>query len=92
MIQWLSNAPATFNRRVMHIFRHPRAYAHTYFGDIFCHGRAEQGRSNVDNHIDHLRAVLECMRTNKLYANASEGIFGADDNPVLGGSIRGSSK
>uniref|UniRef100_A0AAV1TUW6 Reverse transcriptase/retrotransposon-derived protein RNase H-like domain-containing protein n=1 Tax=Peronospora matthiolae TaxID=2874970 RepID=A0AAV1TUW6_9STRA len=42
------------------------------------------GRSDVDNHIDHLRAVLECMRTNKLYANASKCIFGAEEIPFLG--------
>jgi hypothetical protein len=38
----------------------------------------------VENHIDHFRAVLECMRTNKLYANASKCIFGAEEIPFLG--------
>ena len=38
----------------------------------------------MDNHIDHLRAVLECMRTNKLYANASKCIFGAEEILFLG--------
>ena len=51
----------------------------TYFDDIFVHSRATNGRSGVDNHIDHLRAVLECMRTNKLYANESKCIFGAEE-------------
>ena len=37
--------------------------------------------------IDHLRAVLEYMRTNKLYANASKCIFGAEEIPFLGCSI-----
>ena len=71
MPQELSNAPATFSRPVTHLFRPHRAYAQTYFDDIFVHSRAEQGRSDVDNHIDHLRAVLGCMRTNQLYDNAS---------------------
>ena len=71
MPQGLSNAPATFNRLVTQLFRPHRGYAQTYFDDIFVHSRAANGRSDVDNHIDHLRAVLECMRTNKLYANAS---------------------
>ena len=75
----LSNAPATFNRLVTQLFRPHRGYARTYFDDIFVHSRAEQGRSAVDNHIDHLRAVLGCMRTNKLYANASKCIYGADE-------------
>ena len=39
------------------------------------------GRSDVDIHIDQLRSVIECMRTNKLYANASKLIFGAEYIP-----------
>ena len=84
MPQGLSNAPATFNRLVTQLFRPHRGYAQTYFDDIFVHSRAEHDRSDVDNHIDHLRAVLECMRTNKLYANASKCIFGAEEIPFLG--------
>ena len=79
-----SNAPATFNRLVTQLFRPHRVYAQTYFDDIFVHSRAEQGRSDVDNHIDHLRAVLECMHPNKLFDNGSKGIFGADEIPFLG--------
>ena len=78
MPQGLSNAPATFNRLVTQLFRPHRGYAQTNFDDIFVRSRAMNGRSDVDNHIDHLRAVLECMRTNKLYANASKCIFGAE--------------
>ena len=78
-VQGLSDAPATFNRLVMQLFRPHRDYAQSYFDDIFVHSRAEQGRSDVANHIIHLRAVLECMRTNNLYANASKCIFGAEE-------------
>ena len=74
--------PATFNRLVTQLFR-PH-YAQKYFDDTFVHSRAEQGRSDVYNHINHLRAVLECMRTNKLYADASKCIFVADEIPFLG--------
>jgi hypothetical protein len=84
MPQGLSNAPATFNRLVTQLFRPHRGYAQTYFDDIFVHSRAMNGRSDVDNHIGHLRAVLECMRTHKLYANASKCIFGAEEIPFLG--------
>ena len=83
MPQGLSNAPATFNRLVTQLFKLHRGYAQTYFDDIFVHIRATNGRSDVDNHIDHLREVIECMRTNKLYANASECIFGAEEIPFL---------
>ena len=82
--QGMSNYPATFNPLVMQLFRPHRDYAQTYFGDIFVHSRAEQGRSDVDNHIGHLRAVLECICTNKLYANASKFILGAEEIPFLG--------
>ncbi|CAI5738812.1 unnamed protein product [Peronospora farinosa] len=84
MPQGLSNAPATFNRLVTQLFRPHRSYAQTYFDDIFVHSRAEHGRSDIENHIVHLRAVLECMHTNKLYANASKCIFGAEEIPFLG--------
>ena len=53
MPQGLSNAPATFNRLVTQLFRLHWDYAQTYFDDIFVHSRAEQGRSDVDNHIGH---------------------------------------
>ncbi|KAG4038431.1 hypothetical protein PC123_g26006 [Phytophthora cactorum] len=45
MPQGLSNAPATFNRLVTQLFRPHRAYAQTYFDDIFVHSRAEHGAS-----------------------------------------------
>ena len=83
MPQGLSNALATFNRLVTQLFHPHRAYAQICFDDIFVDRRAGQDRSDADNHIDHLRAVLECMRTNKLYANASKCIFGADRNPIF---------
>ena len=84
MPQGLSNAPATFNRLVTQLFRAHRAYAQTYFDDIFVHSQAEEGKTDVEAHIEHLRAVLECMRTNKLYANADKCVFGAEEIPFLG--------
>ncbi|CAI5739856.1 unnamed protein product [Peronospora farinosa] len=44
--------------------------------------RAEHGRSDIENHIVHLRAVFECMRTNKLFANLSKCIFGAEEKDL----------
>ena len=83
-VKGLSNALATFNCLVKQLFRPHRDYEQTYFDDIFVHSRAKQDRSDVYNHINHLRAVLECMCTNKLYANASKYIFGAEKIPLLG--------
>ena len=87
MPQGLSNAPATFNRLVTQLFRPHRRYAQTYFDDICVYSRAEHGRSDIDNHIVYLRVVLKCMRTNKLYANASKCIFGAEEIPFSGASL-----
>ncbi|KAG3231266.1 hypothetical protein PI124_g23639 [Phytophthora idaei] len=83
MPQGLSNAPATFNRLVTQLFRPHRAYAQTYFYDIFVRSRAEHGKSDVET-LEHLRAELECMRTNKLYGNLDKCVFGAVEIPFLG--------
>ncbi|KAG3116454.1 hypothetical protein PI125_g4656 [Phytophthora idaei] len=88
MPQGLSNAPATFNRLVTQLFRPHRAYAQTYFDDIFVHSRAEHGKYDVENHVEHLRAVLECMRTSKLYGNFGKCVFGAEEIPFLGCFIK----
>ena len=54
MPQGLSNSPAAFNHLVTQLFRPHRGYAQTYFDDIFVHSRATNGRTDVDNYIDHL--------------------------------------
>ncbi|KAE9025728.1 hypothetical protein PR001_g12347 [Phytophthora rubi] len=80
----LKNAPATFNRMVSHVLRPLRAFAPSYFDDIFVHSRAEDGLSAVDVHLRHLRKVFEKMRENKLYANLKKCVFCAPEIPVLG--------
>ncbi|KAF1327941.1 Pol protein, partial [Globisporangium splendens] len=84
MPQGLKNAPATFNRLVTHLLRPHRAYAPSYFDDIFVHSRAEEGLSAVDVHKRHLRSVLQCLRDNSLYCNLKKCIFGASEIPILG--------
>ncbi|KAF1318872.1 Pol protein, partial [Globisporangium splendens] len=84
MPQGLKNAPATFNRLVTHLLRPHRAYAPSYFDDIFVHSRAEGGLSVVDVHKRHLRSVLQCLRDNSLYCNLKKCIFGASEIPILG--------
>ncbi|KAG3011395.1 hypothetical protein PC120_g14452 [Phytophthora cactorum] len=76
----LSNAPATFNRLVTQLFRPLRAYAQTYFDDIFVHIRAEDAKTAMEVHLGHLRRVLEVMRANKLYANIDNNV-GVRANP-----------
>ncbi|POM81141.1 LOW QUALITY PROTEIN: Putative retroelement [Phytophthora palmivora] len=80
--EWLVMPKRLSTRRLL--IPAPSGVRQTYFDGIFVHSRAEHGRSDVENHVDHLRAVLECMRTNKLYANADKCIFGAEEIPFLG--------
>ncbi|GMF11768.1 unnamed protein product [Phytophthora lilii] len=84
MPQGLSNDPATFNRLVTQLFRPLRAFTQTYFDDIFVHSRAEEGKTAIEVHLEHLRRVLEVMRANKLYANIDKCVFAAEDIKVLG--------
>ncbi|KAG2969166.1 hypothetical protein PC119_g24009 [Phytophthora cactorum] len=84
MPQGLSNAPATFNRLVTQLFRPLRAYAQTYFDDIFVYSRAEDGKMAMEVHLGHLRRVLEVMRANKLYANIDKCVFASPEIKVLG--------
>ncbi|KAG2773207.1 Transposon Tf2-6 polyprotein [Phytophthora cactorum] len=84
MPQGLSNAPATFNRLVTQLFRPLRAYAQTYFDDIFVHSRAGDGKTAMEVHLGHLRRVLEVMRANKLYANIDNCVFASPEIKVLG--------
>ncbi|KAE9189766.1 hypothetical protein PF005_g19515 [Phytophthora fragariae] len=50
---------------VSHVLRPLRAFAPSYFDDIFVHSRAEDGLSAVDVHLRHLRQVFDTMRENK---------------------------
>jgi hypothetical protein len=84
MPRGLSNAPATFNRLMTHLFRPLQYFVQTYFDDIFVHSRAEDGKTDVEMHLAHLREVLMCMRENRLYANINKCIFGAEETPFLG--------
>ena len=82
--QGVSNGPATFNRLVTHVFRPLRAYCRTYFDDIFVFSKAEENRSAMEVHKDHLKAVLDLMRQNKFYGKLAKCTFGASEIPVLG--------
>lgn len=84
MPQGLTNAPATFNRCVTHLLRSVRAFAPSYFDDVFVHSKASNGLTDVDQHRVHVRAVLELMRKHKLYANLKKCVFAAPEIPVLG--------
>jgi hypothetical protein len=84
MPQGLKNAPATFNRMVSHILRPFRLFAPSYFDDVFIHSKAQDDKTDIQVHREHLRAVLGAMRENKLYANLKKCVFAATEIPVLG--------
>ncbi|KAG2970214.1 hypothetical protein PC120_g26606 [Phytophthora cactorum] len=84
MPQILSKDPATINRLVTQLFRPLRAYAQTYFDDIFVHSRAGDGKTAMEVHLGHLRRVLEVMSANKLYANIDECVFASPEIKILG--------
>ena len=84
MPQGLKNAPATFNRMVSHILRPFRHFAPSYFDDVFIHSKAQDGKTDLNVHREHLRAVLGAMRKYKLYANLKKCVFAATEIPVLG--------
>ncbi|KAG3078282.1 Transposon Tf2-9 polyprotein [Phytophthora idaei] len=84
MPQCLSNTTGTFNRLVAQLFRPLRAYAQTYFDDIFVHSRAGDGKTAMEVHLGHLRRVLEVMGANNLYANIDKCVFASPEIKVLG--------
>ncbi|KAE9247894.1 hypothetical protein PF004_g4118 [Phytophthora fragariae] len=84
MPQGLKNAPATFNRMVIHVLRPLRDFAPSYFDDIFVHSRAEGDLSAVEVHVRQLRQVFQVTRENQLNANLKKCVFCAPEIPVLG--------
>ena len=84
MPQGLKNAPATFNRLVQNVMREHRAYAPSYFDDIFIHSRAEGGKTALEMHLHHLELVFATLRKYKLYINLKKCVFCVDEIPVLG--------
>lgn len=60
----LTNAPNTFMRLMNHVLRaFICKFVVVYFDDILVYN------TNLDEHIKHLRCVLDVLRCEKLYAN-----------------------
>ncbi|KAG2823034.1 hypothetical protein PC111_g10406 [Phytophthora cactorum] len=71
-------------RCVTHLLRSVRVFAPSYFDDVFVPSRAENGKTDVEVHKEHLRKLLGLMRKNKHYANLKKCIFEASEIPILG--------
>lgn len=80
----LSNAPATFQKAMNHIFRdHLRKFVLVFFDDILVYSK------NGNDHLEHLRVVFEILRSNRYVINVSKCVLGATCIDYLGHFISG---
>jgi hypothetical protein len=78
----LTNAPATFQALMNDIFRDLLDdFVVVYLDDILIYSRT------ADEHVTHVRTVLERLRANSLHANLSKCQFGRTDLEYLGFNI-----
>ncbi|GBG78698.1 hypothetical protein CBR_g27923 [Chara braunii] len=79
MIFGLKNAPATFQAAMTTEFRHMLdRYVHIYLDDILVYSRS------LEEHVEHLRTVLERLRQAKYKANRDKCEFARQELEYLG--------
>lgn len=76
----LTNAPSTFTRLINHVLRaFIDKFIVVYFGDILIYSK-----KNLDDHVVHLKSVLDVLRKDKFFANLKNCDFCTDNLAFLG--------
>jgi transposase InsO family protein len=80
----LTNAPATFQTLMNSVLApHLDKFCTVYLDDVLVYSKTPQ------EHLHHLRIVLQCLRQHQLYAKLSKCAFGLTSMPFLGHVISG---